>query len=606
MWAKLYPDCTNTGVLTREAPALDIDILDEEAAKAVEELARDRWEERGNFLIDLGRSPKRGVLLRTDTPFKKIVTSLIAPDGSKDQKVEFLADGQQIACFGIHPDTGKNYRWHGGQPGEIKLEDLPYVSEQEAKQFVADAQELLIGQHGYTRLETGSSKLNGDGGLADRADWDQLVSNIVTGAEWHDSLCALAASAVSKGYSDDDARQLLQSLMQASTAPHGTRWKARFDDIPRLIGSARAKYGKTEQPPGQVLTLHCMGEAKDPATRSWLVDNVLPEIGVGLLSGVWGSLKTFVAVDLSGAVMSEGHFIKFKVRRPGGVLFIAAEGAGEVTIRLQAAIQSKYPILEPAPFAWTSVCPPLTDQKSITAIAGMAQEAHERMLRDFGVPLVLILFDTVVAAAGYVKGGDENDAAINQGVMNRLGALSRKTGALVVGLDHFGKQLKPAHAARAQRRARPTWCWHSWVIRPSTGRSPNTRLAIRKSRCGPSGECFPAAAAAMGEDETGTPITSLAIEWLSDCEASAAQTRPKDDQWSKSLRLLRQVMMNMLADCGSDQRPYSDGPVVRAVDIERARAEFYQSYPATGDTKSKQDTRQKAFRRAIKIAQKKT
>jgi hypothetical protein len=39
---QLYPDATNTGVLTRLAPAIDIDILNPEAAEAVEELARDR------------------------------------------------------------------------------------------------------------------------------------------------------------------------------------------------------------------------------------------------------------------------------------------------------------------------------------------------------------------------------------------------------------------------------------------------------------------------------------------------------------------------------------------------------------------------------------
>jgi hypothetical protein len=35
---QLYPDATNTGVLTRLAPAIDIDILNPEAAEAVEEL----------------------------------------------------------------------------------------------------------------------------------------------------------------------------------------------------------------------------------------------------------------------------------------------------------------------------------------------------------------------------------------------------------------------------------------------------------------------------------------------------------------------------------------------------------------------------------------
>jgi hypothetical protein len=58
-------------------------------------------------------------------------------------------------------------------------------------------------------------------------------------------------------------------------------------------------------------------------------------------------------------------------------------------------------------------------------------------------------------------------------------------------------------------------------------------------------------------------------------------------------------LMNVLVDHGGNQQPFADGPVVRAVDIEVVRAEFYKSYPADGDAKQKQDTKQKAFNRAI-------
>jgi hypothetical protein len=75
---QLYPDATNTGVLTRLAPAIDIDILNPEAAEAVEELARDRFEERGYFLVRTGKAPKRAILMRTLEPFKKLQALLIA------------------------------------------------------------------------------------------------------------------------------------------------------------------------------------------------------------------------------------------------------------------------------------------------------------------------------------------------------------------------------------------------------------------------------------------------------------------------------------------------------------------------------------------------
>jgi hypothetical protein len=102
-WERFLPHAASTGILTKYVPTIDIDILN---PGAVEALARERFEERGRFLVRFGNAPKRAVLLRTDAPFKKIVGNVIASDGSK-QKIELLGDGQQVVVFGIPPATGK-------------------------------------------------------------------------------------------------------------------------------------------------------------------------------------------------------------------------------------------------------------------------------------------------------------------------------------------------------------------------------------------------------------------------------------------------------------------------------------------------------------------
>jgi len=61
-------------------------------------------------------------------------------------------------------------------------------------------------------------------------------------------------------------------------------------------------------------------------------------------------------------------------------------------------------------------------------------------------------------------------------------------------------------------------------------------------------------------------------------------------------------MTNMLADQGTDQRPFPDGPTVKTVDIEVVRTEFCKSYPATGDEAAKAEARRKAFSREIGTA----
>ena len=53
----------------------------------------------------------------------------------------------------------------------------------------------------------------------------------------------------------------------------------------------------------------------------------------------------------------------------------------------------------------------------------------------------------------------------------------------------------------------------------------------------------------------------------------------------------------------TDQRPFLDGPTVRAVDIENVRKEFYASHPAEGTDKQKAAARRQAFNRPIQAAQ---
>src|SRR5262245_38658107 len=49
LWSELYPDAKSTGLLTRLMPALDLDILDQDAAEACEALARDGLKRRDIF-----------------------------------------------------------------------------------------------------------------------------------------------------------------------------------------------------------------------------------------------------------------------------------------------------------------------------------------------------------------------------------------------------------------------------------------------------------------------------------------------------------------------------------------------------------------------------
>jgi hypothetical protein len=251
LWDKDYPNAESTGLLTRKMPTFDIDIKIPEAASAVEKLVRAAFEEHGIILVRIGNAPKRAIPFRTEAPFAKITENLTAPDGSEGQKLELLADGQQVVAFGIHENTRKPYTWFGGEPGEINHNELPSLSEEQARALVEDSTELLIRDHGYKRAgERPKSENRGHNAGGGPDDWSLLAANIRAGRDLHDSLRDLAAKLVASGMSGGAAVNFLYGLMDISDTKHDFRWIARRGDIKRLVESAEAKLTEAEASSG--------------------------------------------------------------------------------------------------------------------------------------------------------------------------------------------------------------------------------------------------------------------------------------------------------------------------------------------------------------------
>jgi hypothetical protein len=89
------------------------------------------------------------------------------------------------------------------------------------------------------------------------------------------------------------------------------------------------------------------------------------------------------------------------------------------------------------------------------------------------------------------------------------------------------------------------------------------------------------------------------LEWGGRMDPADAQ----QDAWPKHLHLLRRIMMTLPAKQGVDLES-GGGAMVRAIDRELVRTEFYRNYPAEGDTEEKrQNNRRQRFFTAIKNAQ---
>jgi AAA domain len=205
--------------------------------------------------------------------------------------------------------------------------------------------------------------------------------------------------------------------------------------------------------------LHAHGDPDPRPLKAWLIKHLIPAVGHGLLSGQWGAGKTFAFFDLAGALITGQPWLGHTVKRKCGVLLIAAEGGDEVRLRLDAVVREKCGGLQRAPFRWYETAPLLLHKGSVEKLIAMAQQAEKSLQAEFGLPLGLIVIDTIAACAGYSRAGDEHDNAVGQAIMNVLKVVSQKLGCFVLGIDHFGKRLEAG--TRAPRRARAIWCWRA-------------------------------------------------------------------------------------------------------------------------------------------------
>jgi hypothetical protein len=357
-WTQTAPAALNTGILARLAPALDIDICDPEAAAAIEALARERFEESGYFLVR-GRAStsKRCIPFRTNTPFPKILVKLIPPNGSeKDvERLELLADGQQFIAHGIHPETLEPYTWHGGEPGKIKHEDLPYLHEEEARALVDDAAKILIEQFGY-RLATngskaktytnGNAKPNGSGAHASSGttDWTPDFAD-------HDELAAFAMTLLRSGMNAGAVVNLLRQNVEALDDIDPDRKARRLTEIPGMVESAGIKLSFEAEPPpagdgkaGEQASQAGERQWQPPRAELVAMENMKMEPTVwtweewiargeiALIAAAPEGGKTTLALSFAAIVSSGGLWPDMTRAKPGNVLIWTGEDNPEKTI----------------------------------------------------------------------------------------------------------------------------------------------------------------------------------------------------------------------------------------------------------------------------------
>jgi RecA-family ATPase len=444
---------------------------------------------------------------------------------------------------------------------------------------------------------------------------ETLIDNIRSGEIYNPSLLALSARWIVRGETREKTIKFLQGLMNESVGERDQRWKDRVASIPGLVDSALEKKAREWAPnleasiaaghgadkqteavgQSQGLSLQWHGDAL-PAPQRWLIRNRLPETGAGLLVGQWGMLKTFLALDLSAHVMMGWNWTGEPVYRKAGVLCLAQEGSGSIPMRLAALVEQK---VEPhegkvkLPFAWASQCPMLLGKDKddpLPVLLATAKEAHDRFMKDFSLPLGLIWIDTLSSAGGW---SDENNNAEAAQLMNVVRTLSDRSGAVVIGVDHLGKNVEAGSRGASAKEANSDFVLALLGTKNLAGDIADMRLALRKMREGPSGLEIPVAPVLvdMGKDEHGYPLTSVVLNW----DVKRASKARK----SNAHRVLEHAIAVALREHGVTVKT-AQGLEVRAVDRDSVLAAYKAAYKP--DEKVSDGAKRQRFRQALATA----
>ena len=353
---------------------------------------------------------------------------------------------------------------------------------------------------------------------------------------------------------------------------------------------------ETDPAGGALLGFMFDGEAPQDPPRH-LVKHLLPAEGVAILGGQSGAGKTFTAVDLAVSLALGHPFFGKRVVERCGTLILAAEGAGTLSSRIEAARKDRAQG-KPLPIAWLSAVPNLADPEEVRALLPRIRAVDERMRDTFGVRLGLIVIDTL-AAAFALK--DENDAAEAQQALRHMRMLGEPLSALVLPVHHYGKSEETGLRGSSAYRGGADAVLSVLADRNQvTGEVGARSLNLAKTR---SGEEGPIAAFALrfvqlGTDEDGDAFGACVIDAAVGEPLPSTQKRPQRDPLP--IVALRGAFDEVLITHGREVAVRGSGETVRAITVDDLRPEFRRRY-ATGeqDGDKAANTVRQALKRAL-------
>jgi len=245
-----------------------------------------------------------------------------------------------------------------------------------------------------------------------------------------------------------------------------------------------------------------------------IVENVLTAGGMSMFFGESNSGKSYLAIHLAICVSLGLPWLGRKTRQ-GAVLYIAAEGAW--SIRLRLAAHRKHFAREIGTFGLIpqvlSLLDPSADVENLIELVKVR-------LAQIGEPVVLVVIDTVARVMG---GGDENAAQDMARLVGAGDRIREETGAHLLYIHHSGKNASLGARGHSSLRAAL-----DTEIEVTADEATKTHTAkITKQRDLPSkGDrlCAQFVSVELGVDQWGGAVTACAVI---DSEQPSKGDRPR-------------------------------------------------------------------------------
>lgn len=299
---------------------------------------------------------------------------------------------------------------------------------------------------------------------------------------------------------------------------------------------------------------------------SWIIKGIVPRAGLAVIYGASGSGKTFLTLDMVGAI-ARGVPWRGATVQKGRVVYVVAEGASGFRNRLEAYCD--FHGVDPGDFDIGVIAdaPNIRAKEDVRALL--------EALKTFG-KVDMVVIDTYARA---MAGGNENDAKDVGEAIQHCDVIHRVTKGLVVLVHHSGKDAtKGARGSGALRAAADL---EIEVVQTREYRA----ATITKQKDGEDGAeyQFKLAEVVIGQDEEGEAITSCVVEH----KEGLSRPNPIGKSLTPTQRMVMDTLRSLL-DLG-------DGPTFEEDLREAALARIPR------DTTKTKDNRSRDVRAAIKV-----